>query len=829
MAGDKKITIKAELLTQGFENAQKLLRPLTDQITQINKLIRPTAQGSQQQGLLGRILNGSNRPGDTIAKQIRADAQSLGELRKAAEETDKTFKRSLAKSIRETRLELKQLVDEKQGLLGEKAETRGRLAAALRLKRQHGSSQWDDDIEEGRKQVDAIQERIKANDIAANEKSNQLAGLEDQARKPGFVDKMPAWGQAAQGLGQFSKVVTDSIVRGFQMYSEGFDIRAGAEATRQATGGNLYDRMTNGSGAGILDLYALRSASKADGKSTGQSNLALAKQRADAARTSGTATGVGGVVGGTAIGLGGAAGLAGVGAGVTAMGGLGALGAAGLATVALPATLAVGAIAGGGYMAYRGYQNLTSNTPEADAMSALGKQIEQGKQAQPIDQAVLRDALRNRERRADFGNLHASKFATDEAKINEEYLTRLRMGASYGMQEAQTASTLAQLSDAVGGTRGGRLFETVARSERDYGVRREVAMGTLGAITDGTKGGDPEKAKAIWSEIMSIAMTKGFKDSKIKEDFLTVVAQTSVGAGGAQAGVGMADMYSRVLGQDATRYDIRTAVGGTAAIDRMTGQTGGAGGVANFMAAVESVKELRAKGIGKGNIDTATMEILGSMTMKDMMANPDRLANLTNIDPNDPNRADNIKETRKTLLKKKFDLNASFFSSPEQQKMLEGYWKGDTEATNKLAERISIMENMGMQGTTLDERVSALKQIRDGGDTPVREPLLYTPGSTTAPRTVSDEAGTNIAIASLKNITELFSNSALREGLAETSKSLVLASNEISELSKNEKLGETAALLGSLSDSIDKLNTSAQQFHQTMVQMGFSHAPYSGQ
>lgn len=835
MAGDKKITIKAELLTQGFENAQKLLRPLTDQITQINKLIRPT-QSSQQQGLLGRIMNGSNRPGDTIAKQIRADAQSLGELRKAADDTGKIFDQSLSRSIRQSRNELERLVDKKKGLLAERSDLRENLAKAFK----HGVETGDFDVlmdrEQKRKAKNRIRELEKQIQEASGEEeeaSDGLAQLERQRR----LAASP-WGSIQKGApviqvgAQLGKILTDAVVRGVQMNSEGYDIRASAEASRQSVGGNFYDRMTNGSGAGILDLYALRSMSKADGKNTNQSNLALAKERADAARSAGTASGVGqGVVGGLGV-LGGLAGIGTTGAMVVGAGGLGAVGAAGagaVGMVAAPALLGLGAIAAGGYGVYRGYQNLTANTPEADAMTKLGQQAEQGKQAQPIEQAVLRNALQNRERRADFGNLYASKFATDEAKINEEYLTRLRMGASYGMQEAQTASTLAQLSDAVGGTRGGRLFETVARSERDYGVRREVAMGTLGAITDGTKGGDPEKAKAIWSEIMSIAMTKGFKDSKIKEDFLTVVAQTSVGAGGAQAGVGMADMYSRVLGQDATRYDIRTAVGGTAAVDRMTGQTGGAGGVANFMAAVESVKELRAKGIGKGNIDTATMEILGSMTMKDMMANPDRLANLTNIDPNDPNRADNIKETRKTLLKKKFDLNASFFSSPEQQKMLEGYWKGDTEATNKLAERISIMENMGMQGTTLDERVSALKQIRDGGDTPVREPLLYTPGSTTAPRTVSDEAGTNIAIASLKNITELFSNSALREGLAETSKSLVLASNEISELSKNEKLGETAALLGSLSDSIDKLNTSAQQFHQTMVQMGFSHAPYSGQ
>jgi hypothetical protein len=819
MAGDKKITIKAELLTQGFENAQKLLRPLTDQITQINKLIRPTAQGSQQQGLLGRILNGSNRPGDTIAKQIRADAQSLGELRKAAEETDKTFKRSLAKSIRETRLELKQLVDEKQGLLGEKAETRGRLAAALRLKRQHGSSQWDDDIEEGRKQVDAIQEKVNLKTQEERAKSDKLAELEAQRKPPSVFGSMDT-GDKISAITQVAKIFTDGFIKASQVENRGLDIRAEAEASRQSTGGALYERMTNGSGAAILDLYALDSMSKKDGKQTGQSNLKLAYQRADAARKAELNASKGEMALG-GIGVLGGLGMAAAGAGLIAS-----------APVSVPLAIAGLATAGAGvFTGIEGKQKYDANSSEAAAMRKLGQHVEQGKATQPIEQAALRDALQNRERRADFGNLYASKYATNERQINEEYLYQLKQGASYGMQEAQSAATLARLSDAVGGTRGKDLFGTVARSERDFGVRRDVAMGTLTAVTEGTKGGDPERAKAIWSDIMSIAMAKGFKDSKLKEDFLTMAAQSQVGAGGAHAGVGMADVYSRVLDSDASRYDMKAAMGGTDFANRLTGNVAGPGGVANFVGTIEALKNLQERGTLSGSISTSAKMSLAGMQFDEMMANPDDVALLTNIEDDDPYREQRIAETRQELIKEKLQTNAHFFDDPEQRKLWEGYEQGDKKSTRLLAYKMKNIANIGTEGKTVDEIVSGLKQMDVGRMAEVKPVKMYSDpndplNQPTDPRTASDAANTNIAIASLKNITELFAKDDLRNGLVEMSQSMVLATEGIAKLSEDGKLGDTPALLDSLADSLDKLNTATLQFHQTMAQLGYANAGY---
>lgn len=390
----------------------------------------------------------------------------------------------------------------------------------------------------------------------------------------------------------------------FQSYAQGQANPANNRAAVSSVYGGMYSRYTQGDFGDFMGLAGGVGRKNFSAVSFGpQSHLNVGDVRRTGNAADRAAT-IGGLsdttIGAIKIGLGGAA-MVGAGAlatstGVGAVGGLPAMAAGGLA---LGSALGIGS----------GISDLTS------ASNSLFQGGADAQKAHAINAAIA-NTRDNPEAQAALSNM----VMMGNARMNMaqthgglgNYFRNTVTGASFGMDEGQSAAMMNQLGGQLGSTRGNMVFGRAAGIQKQYGISKDSVAGILGGLDKGA-GGDTHQAMDNLEKIMARAFQTGIKDSQMNEQIAQAIAQTQATMGtGGSGGTKAAEAMIAAMGADPSMRTVQSVLQGQQELGSMFQGKGGLFKAQSHMAAGVNLRKFGIKDdeVMRSGLETATIEEL---------------------------------------------------------------------------------------------------------------------------------------------------------------------------------------------------------------------------
>lgn len=376
--------------------------------------------------------------------------------------------------------------------------------------------------------------------------------------------------------------------------------------------------------------------------------LAGAASDRDRARFAGGWKTAGSIVGGLGLMAAGTAGL--IGSGLLEVGSLGAATPLALGTGAA----SVAGIGAGFSMMTNGGRRMITGETEKEAAAAYNQSL-QNRSDMLIDPKLYQAFREVAPARARFGRSMGSSYDDTQSLIRDALDNRMTVDEMMG--------TASGLRSQVGSKYAGGLAVAAARSNMAFGTDTNSAAGMLGALAQSGKGG-PKQAEKNLEDLMTRAVSSGFLDTGMREEFAKMATAMSSGYSGGINIAGLAESIASNLkpGGEMTKRDIDAAAN---AQKFMENKFGGEDALGDAVARAHSLKFMRENNIP---INRTTLDSVMAMTSEDLKNNSEKYRTVFGDDPDLQKKAASFAQDREMIQATQDPIANKIIKELEQRK-----------------------------------------------------------------------------------------------------------------------------------------------------------------